>query len=244
MQVFNDLSSVDVSAHVEKKSNFNYLSWAWAWAEVCKKYKATRKIYKNTDGWNYHTDGKTCWVEVGVTIDSVEHIDMLPVMDFRNQSIPLAKVTSFDVNKAIQRATVKAIALHGLGLHIYAGEDLPMTEKEVELITPSQALELESSCESSAMVDYVKSKLGISCFKEIEKDKYKAVLDMVNQIIAKQKKSLVTEIQSFNWKHEKHKINSYNKHLGTLNEYECSIEKLVKFRDHLISNGEESSEDE
>ena len=74
---------------------------------------------------NYHTDGRTCWVKTGVTINGLEHIEYLPVMDYANKSIPVERVTSFDVNKAIQRSLTKAVARHGLGLYIYAGEDLP-----------------------------------------------------------------------------------------------------------------------
>jgi hypothetical protein len=64
-------------------------------------------------------------VKTGVTVNGIEHIEYLPVMDFRNKSIPLESVTSFDVNKTIQRSLTKAVARHGLGLYIYAGEDLP-----------------------------------------------------------------------------------------------------------------------
>ena len=84
-------------------------------------------------GWNYFTDGRTCWVKTGVTIDGLEHIEYLPVMDMRNQSIPYERVTSFDVNKAIQRSLTKAVARHGLGLYIYAGEDLPEMEREQQI---------------------------------------------------------------------------------------------------------------
>jgi hypothetical protein len=122
---FTELAKVDVNKHTENKGRFTYLSWAWAWSEACKLCEPTRTIYKNDKGWNYHTDGRTCWVEVGVTIDGVEHIDMLPVMNNQNKAIPIESVTAMEVNKAIQRSTVKALALHGLGLYIYAGEDLP-----------------------------------------------------------------------------------------------------------------------
>ena len=87
-------------------------------------------IYENKDGLNYHTDGRTCWVKTGVTVNGLEHIEYLPVMDYKNNSIPLAKVTSTDVNKSIQRSLTKACARHGLGLYIYAGEDLPAGEAE------------------------------------------------------------------------------------------------------------------
>lgn len=128
--VFETLNSINVNGHVEKKFNLSYLSWAWAWAEVKKAYPdAFYTIYENANGMFYHTDGKTCWVKTGVTINGMEHIEYLPVMNYRNQSILADAVTSFDVNTAIQRSLTKACARHGLGLYIYAGEDLPEDEK-------------------------------------------------------------------------------------------------------------------
>lgn len=126
---FNDLYAVNVNGHTEKKNNLTYLSWAWAWGEIKKRHPdATYTVYENTDGWNYHTDGRTCWVKTGVTVNGIEHIEYLPVMDYKNKSIPVENVTSYDVNKSIQRSLTKACARHGLGLYIYAGEDLPEEE--------------------------------------------------------------------------------------------------------------------
>ena len=126
---FNDLYAVNVNGHTEKKNNLTYLSWAWAWGEIKKRHPdATYTVYENADGWNYHTDGHTCWVKTGVTVNGIEHIEYLPVMDYKNKSISTENVTSFDVNKAIQRSLTKACARHGLGLYIYAGEDLPEEE--------------------------------------------------------------------------------------------------------------------
>lgn len=123
---FAKLNAVDVSKWVEKKNGLSYVSWANAWGEVKKMYPdAVYTVYENANGWNYHTDGRTCWVKTGMTVQGIEHIEYLPVMDFRNASISADKVTSFDVNKAIQRSLTKAAARHGLGLYIYAGEDLP-----------------------------------------------------------------------------------------------------------------------
>lgn len=123
---FEILNAIDVSDKTESKNGLTYLSWSWAWGELKKRYPdATYKVYENSQEWNYYTDGRTCWVKVSVTVNGIEHIEQLPVMDFKNKSIPLERVTSFDVNKAIQRALTKAIARHGLGLYIYAGEDLP-----------------------------------------------------------------------------------------------------------------------
>lgn len=130
MSVFETLNSINVNDKTEKKGNLTYLSWAWAWGEVKKRYpNASYTIYENPQGLNYFTDGRTCWVKTGVIIEGLEHVEYLPVMDYKNQSVPLEKVTSMDVNKAIQRSITKACARHGLGLYIYAGEDLPEEEQ-------------------------------------------------------------------------------------------------------------------
>lgn len=133
---FRTLNDINVNGKTEQKNGLTYLSWAWAWGEVKKLFPdATYTIYENVNGWCYHTDGKTCWVKTGVTVNGIEHIEYLPVMDFRNQSIHADKVTSFDVNKAIQRSLTKAVARHGLGLYIYAGEDLPEAEvKDIKCV--------------------------------------------------------------------------------------------------------------
>ena len=131
--VFETLNAINVNEHTDTKSNgkvtLTYLSWAWAWAEVMKLYPDTKyTIYERETEWgavNYFTDGRTCWVKTGVTINGKEYVEQLPVMDNRNNSVPLESVTSMDVNKAIKRCITKACALHGLGLYIYAGEDLP-----------------------------------------------------------------------------------------------------------------------
>ena len=127
MSVFETLNKIDVSKWIEKKGNLSYLSWANAYAEVKKHYPLMQyKTYENDIGFNYHTDGHTCWVKVSTTIEELEHIEYLPVMDFKNKSIPKDQVTSMSVNTAIQRALTKSLARHGLGLYIYAGEDLPL----------------------------------------------------------------------------------------------------------------------
>lgn len=128
---FEMLQSINCNGHTEKKGGLTYLSWAWAWQMVKKMFPdAYYTIYENKDGMNYHTDGRTCWVKTGVTVNGLEHIEYLPVMDYKNKSIPLKEVTSTDVNKSIQRSLTKACARHGLGLYIYAGEDLPAGEAE------------------------------------------------------------------------------------------------------------------
>ncbi len=137
---FQALNEINVNEHTEKKNGLTYLSWAWAWGEVKKVFPdATYTIYQNEalGGMPYFTDGKTCMVKTGVTINGIEHIEFLPVMDYKNRSIPADSVTTFDINKAIQRSLTKACARHGLGLYIYAGEDLP--EAEAPQTAPQQA---------------------------------------------------------------------------------------------------------
>tara|TARA_R100000541_G_scaffold11503_1_gene19688 strand:- start:1429 stop:2103 length:675 start_codon:yes stop_codon:yes gene_type:complete len=133
--VYETLSSVNVNGHTESfpsgKKILTYLSWAWAWDITKQHYpEMTSKVYKNVEGLNYHHDGKTAWVETGVTIEGIEYIENLPVMGNSNQSLPLSGITSWHVNKSIQRSVTKAIARHGLGLYLYAGEDLPEPEKK------------------------------------------------------------------------------------------------------------------
>jgi hypothetical protein len=143
--VFETLNYIDVNDKTEQKNGLTYLSWAWAWAEVKKRYPdANYTIYETTNpqGYvcNYFTDGRTCWVKTGVTINGLEHIEELPVMDYKNKSIPLEQVTSFDVNKTIQRSITKSIGKHGCGLFLYTSEDLPeepknpMTDEQKKII--------------------------------------------------------------------------------------------------------------
>lgn len=132
---FSKLNAINVNDKTEQKNGLTYLSWAYAWGEVKKLFPdANYTVYENPQGWNYFTDGRTCWVKTGVTVNGIEHIEYLPVMDYKNKSIPLDHVTSYDINKTIQRSLTKACARHGLGLYIYAGEDLP----EVELSAQNQ----------------------------------------------------------------------------------------------------------
>tara|TARA_R100001530_G_scaffold60360_3_gene43648 strand:+ start:9586 stop:10194 length:609 start_codon:yes stop_codon:yes gene_type:complete len=127
--IFKELSAISVKDKIEKKGQYSYLSWANAWALVKLHHPtAQRTIYESEHtGLNFFSDGKTAYVKVGITLDGLEHIDYLPVMDYRNNSILLEKITSMDVNTAIQRSTAKACAMHGLGLSLWIGEDITST---------------------------------------------------------------------------------------------------------------------
>jgi hypothetical protein len=141
LTTFEKLSAINVNAKAEQKGGLTYLSWAWSWSEVKKACPdANYTIYENADGFFYHTDGKTCWVKTGVTIEGVEHIEYLPIMNFSNKSVGVEGVTSVDVNKAIQRSITKASARHGLGMYIYAGEDLPESEVSAPIVVPKKVV--------------------------------------------------------------------------------------------------------
>lgn len=171
---FTELNNINVQDKIEKKNGLSYLSWAWAWGELKKHHPdATYTIYENRDGWNYHTDGSTCWVKTGVTVNGIECVEYLPVMDFKNKSIPLGNVTSFDVNKAIQRSLTKAVARHGLGLYVYAGEDLPECEQnqkpnEYAVVVASEAFAEAQCCHCGATIEeYLGKKGSVSVEKHI-----------------------------------------------------------------------------
>jgi hypothetical protein len=120
---FSELNAINVNKHVEKKGQFNYLSWAYAVAELLKRHPdATWEIIEY-NGLPYNETPLGFFVKVAVTVNNVTRSQIHPVLDNNNR--PIAKPTSFQINTSIQRCLVKAISLHGLGLYIYAGEDLP-----------------------------------------------------------------------------------------------------------------------
>ena len=144
MSKFEELYNLNVNAKTEKKNGLTYLSWAWAWAEFKKVYPdATYEVVK-FDGLPYAFDPNTGYmVYTKVTAEGITHEMWLPVMDGANHAmkaqsyeiatkykkIPVEPATMFDVNKTIMRCLTKNLAMFGLGLYIYAGEDLPEEEQ-------------------------------------------------------------------------------------------------------------------
>lgn len=188
--VFSILYGVDVSAKLGKKRGLSYLSWADAEAEVKKRYpdrthkiytrRVTTKITKTyplegggtkTVEESYETDipyfhdGRTCFVEVGVTIEGHEEKEIFPVRNVKNGAVPVDLVTMVDVNKALQRAFVKACARQGLGLYVYAGEDLPENRrinwkdwiKEAERAANPNIDQAEFTKELDIIIAYIKA---------------------------------------------------------------------------------------
>lgn len=120
---FTELSAIDVNKHVEKKGGFSYLSWPYAVAELRKRHPTATWEVVRFDGKPFLATENGCFVEVAVTVEGVRLSQIHPILDGRNKPIPTPD--AFAINTSLQRALVKAIALHGLGLYIYAGEDLP-----------------------------------------------------------------------------------------------------------------------
>ncbi len=188
--VFEVLSSINLSSKVEKRGNLSYISWANCWHAVKQHYPdVQRTVFETENGVNYFTDGKTCWVKVGITINNIEHIESLPVMDMRNASIPLDSITSFQVNKSIQRCTVKALALHGLALNIYFKEEFNDDPKPIAPKTIAKTTLAVGDENWSKVVNYVVDNIGLKSedvFKNLSK-KYE-LSDEVKSAINKLKK--------------------------------------------------------
>lgn len=142
-----------IECKTEKKKDLTYISWSDAWTEVKKLYpESTYTIYENSEGFPFWDSIYGIDVKVGVTINGIEHIVRLPVMDGNNNAMLKESYTyttkygdktveaanAFDINKAIQRAFTKAIAMHGIGLYVYRGEDLPSDEEKTRKTPPVQ----------------------------------------------------------------------------------------------------------
>lgn len=145
-QTWETLNAVNVNGKTEKKEGLTYLSWAWAWAEVKQRFPDAQYEIKHFDnGLPYLCDPNTGYmVFTSVTINSITHEMWLPVMDGYNRAmkstpyeitfksgkgITVQAATMTDINKSIMRCLTKNLAMHGLGLYIYAGEDLPEADK-------------------------------------------------------------------------------------------------------------------
>ena len=175
--------SLDVSKYTEKKNNLTYLSWANAWQEFIKVYPlATYEIIKNVDGGLEFGNEKTGYmVYTKVTVGDLTHEMWLPVMDNRNASIK--QPTTFEINKAAMRCLTKNLAMFGLGLYIYAGEDLP--EAPVETIGQEKAevmaklfvsLVDKGTIKATAMKDTMK-KYGVMKLADLTEEQHGVILN-------------------------------------------------------------------
>lgn len=174
---FVNLYNVNVNDKTKEKNGLTYLSWAAAWAEVKKVFPdAHYKYYEDIlsfdpNGYPWKTrywfdDGKTAWVKVSVTINGIEHVEILPIMDYKNKPIPAESVTSMDANKSLKRCLAKCCALHGIALYIYEGEDI---NEDARIANTLQADVMELIQKKSKLSDATKAKVAQIC-KEILPD--------------------------------------------------------------------------
>ena len=174
---FMKLFKTDVSKYQKKKGNFTYLSWADAWALLKKECPGARYgVTKAENGSPFLVTECGYFVDVWVEVDGVSLSQIHPVLDHRNQ--PIEQPNSFDINTSIQRALAKTIALHGLGLYIFAGEDLP----EPDALTSKEEDNLYDYAKplGKDMVNDLKnkvSKMGINA------NNYEACLEKINKMI-------------------------------------------------------------
>lgn len=150
------------------KQNLTYIDWASVWAEMKKEYpEANYKIHRNENHRPWFDDGNTGWVTVTVTVPhiegkSVSHTVDLPIMNMKNQSIPANEITSVNANKSWQRCLVKACAMHGVGLYVYA--KLEDTEENTE------RMKLQKECMSimqkkAAISEAMKAEIARICME-------------------------------------------------------------------------------
>ena len=174
---FAELRKINVTEKVEKKNGLSYLSWAWAVDTLLQHDPTATWEYKPHQMWN-----ETVMVFCEVKAFGVSRTAQLPVMDHRNKAI--SNPDSFQVNTAMQRCLAKAIALHGLGLYIYAGEDLPSEEKVDELEA------YKAKLESAESLDALKAEFSPA---------YKAMKDKpeIKELVAvyEAKKKALTEVK-------------------------------------------------
>lgn len=201
--VFDELNAINVNEKTEKKKSggteLTYLSWTWAWAEVKKRFPDAHYEIVMHDGLPYVYDENTGYmVFTNVTIDGITHMMWLPVMDGANKAMKdkpytystkyngektVDAATMFDVNKTIMRCLVKNLAMFGLGLYIYAGEDLPEVEVE-EQKTAQEVAKKKLEKINSVQLDALKTILAVNGIDEkivFDLYKLKSLEDTTNQ---------------------------------------------------------------
>lgn len=191
--VFDTLHSVNVNDEKKSKGGMAYVPWTAAVEHLLKNYpSATWQVKEREDGAPFFKTELGVFVKVGVTVDGIERVQVHPVLDGRNK--PIDNPNSFDVNRAIQRCLAKAIALHGLGLYVYAGEDLP----EIEIIMSTEAqlsiftdLCAATSSEPSTVLNYACSvvlKMPAVTFEQLTEQQANSVISMLQAKYKKQQK--------------------------------------------------------
>lgn len=198
--IFETLFNINVGDHIEKKNGLSYLSWPFAWAEVKKifpdaNYKV--KLFGENNLPYVYDESTGYMVFTSVTINDLTHEMWLPVMDNSNKSmksvkytydtnyrknVPVEPASMFDVNKAIMRCLVKNLSMFGLGLYIYAGEDLP--EKELEKILPSDVKSLKKVISNFENADKLQNNMlknyNVKNIEDLNVKQYTEILKKLN----------------------------------------------------------------
>ena len=183
---FEKLNKIDVSKFTEKKGQFNYLSWAYAVREllkVCPDATWEVHLFENEHGTKqpYMKNGTGSYVQVSVEVDGVVRSQIHPVLDHRNQ--PIENANAFQINTSIQRCLAKAIALHGLGLYIFAGEDLPESDPLTK-VQVKELIELASMIQNKETRDTIYKAINDN---QIDAGNFEACKERCNKIIEKEK---------------------------------------------------------
>lgn len=179
--VFETLSTVDVTPVTQKKGQFNYLSWSNAVRELLKAFPTATWEFREWGELPYQETPVGYFVVCTVTVDGIPRAQRMPILDFKNKAVLSGKLTSDQVNKAQMRALAKAIALHGLGLDLWAGEDLMPTPEELMLATRRAKLtrtELALYIQESG---YTQDQVAQAFNIEFPKIDIKAAFDCVTQ---------------------------------------------------------------
>ena len=183
-RVWADLSAINVNDHIQKKGNLSYLSWAWAWSTLMSKYPESYYVFQDN-----RIENGTVMVECVLTIHEGEEVATrtmwLPVMDHRNKAI--VDPDTRDISDARMRCLVKCLAMFGLGFYIYAGEDIPSTEKEAldQPIDQAQAQILNEMLDySGADIEKFLSFYKIASVAELPKSHHEQAYNMLSKKIA------------------------------------------------------------
>lgn len=199
--IFETLFSINVSNHIEKKNGLSYLSWPYAWAEVKKHFPDaiySVKLFGENNLPYIYDENTGYMVFTSVTINNLTHEMWLPVMDNFNKSMKSVKYTysnyhrknacveaasMFDINKAIMRCLVKNLAMFGLGLYIYSGEDLPENESEkISNLHVKSLKKLITNFENSdKLLENILKNYSVDKLENISEKQYLEILQKLNE---------------------------------------------------------------
>lgn len=188
--VYDVLSKVDVSEYVTQKGNFDYVSWVHALHLLKEKYPSAGIDVQDFDGQPYTISDAGAFVCITAYAGGAEHTEWFPVLDNRNKAIK--KPDAFDINNSLKRGMAKAIAGLGLGLSVYAGEDLVQydspAEAIVETISADQIKELKALVKAgSGTKPSFFERAGYSTFEEIPVKKFDGAVKYLNSLLPPEK---------------------------------------------------------